>query len=165
MRRFNILGCCIMVVMTVVCATFASCSSGSNDDDIPGDYKELKEGVHRIEIYFSGSNQWKISAMFIASYGYNYADIYENNQKVNQTPGGYYSEELRNYVVETGKKCDQFYLTLLMDPLSSTSGDIEVTLRGYIDGKQDNMKVWTIKASNPKSMMFSCQNIGADLIQ
>lgn len=164
MKKVNSIKYLMMAVAAIVCMTFTSCGGDDDKDDIPGDYKELKEGVHRIEVYFSGSNQWRITAMFVASHGLNGTDIYENGQKVNQTSGAYYNEELRNYVVETGKKCDQFNLTLLMDPLSSTSGDIEVTLRGYIDGKQDNMKVWTIKASDPKSMVFSCQDIGADII-
>ncbi|MBR3078246.1 MAG: beta-barrel fold lipoprotein [Prevotella sp.] len=156
----------MMAVCAVMCVTFAACGGDDDKDDISGDYQELKEGVHRIEVYFSGSDKWRVVATFLATHGYGGTDLYENGQKVNKTAGGYYSEELRNYAVETGKNCDQMVATIQLDPLSkSTSGDIEVTLKGFIDGKQTNMKVWTVKADAPKTLVFYCQDIGADLIQ
>lgn len=155
----------LMAVVLVSMVALTACG-GNSDDDLPDNYIELIEGVHRIEVSFSGSDQWRVSTMFLATEGYRGTDIYENGQKVNETAGGYYCEELRNYIVETGKKCNSLSVTIVLNPYSKlSSGDIEITLKGFIDGKQTNMKVWNVKASDPKSMTFSCQDIGADIIQ
>ena len=154
----------MMAMMALVSMTFAACG-GDDKDDIPGDDKVLKEGVHRMEVYFSGSDKWNISGSFTATYGYGSTDIYENGKKVSEYAGVYDIDEFRDYVVETGKDCDQMVLTFATKPKSKSSEDLTVTLKGFIDGKQTNMKVYTIKANDPKTMVFFCQDVGGDLIQ
>ena len=146
--KFLFLNVIMMAMMAAVCMTFASCGSGSDDDDIPGGGTnvKLKEGVHRIEVSFKGSADWRASVMFVATYHDESSQLYENGKKVGITSGLYSDGGIHPLVVD--------------DP-----GEMEVTLKGYVDGKQTNMKVYTFKRGGYTSAVFYAENYGADYIR
>ena len=61
--KFLFLNVIMMAMMAAVCMTFASCGSGSDDDDIPGGGAnvKLKEGVHRIEVSFKVATEASVT--------------------------------------------------------------------------------------------------------
>lgn len=166
--KFLFLNVIMMAMMAAVCMTFASCGSGSDDDDIPGGGAnvKLKEGVHRIEVSFKGSADWRASVMFVATYHDESSQLYENGKKVGITSGLYSDGGIRDYAVESDAKCDDMSLAISLNPLVvEDPGEMEVTLKGYVDGKQTNMKVYTFKKGGYTSAVFYAEDYGADYIR
>ena len=60
MKQKKLIKFWVMTMMAAVCMTFAACGGDSDDDDVPGGGTvKLKEGVHRIEVSFKGSADWR----------------------------------------------------------------------------------------------------------
>ena len=127
---------------------------------------KLKEGVHRIEVSFKGSADWRASLMFVATYHDESSQLYENGKKVGITSGLYSDGGIRDYAIESDAKCDDMSLAISLNPLVvDDPGEMEVTLKGYVDGKQTNMKVYTFKRGGYTSAVFYAENYGADYIR
>ena len=154
----------MLALMIAAVFTFTACG-GDDDDELPDVYVKTTEGVHRIEVSFSGSTAgWKCDATFIGTYGTGYSKLYENGVQVGDAYG-YSDDKLRSYAIETDAKCDLMSITMILSHGISVSVEpITVTLKGYVNGKQTNMKVVEIPASETnKGIVFSAEDIGADL--
>ena len=168
MKQKNLIKFWVMAMMAAVCVTFAACGGDSDDDDIPGGGTavKLKEGVHRIEVSFKGSTDWRASLMFVATYHDESSQLYENGKKVGITSGLYSDGGIRDYAVESDARCDDMSLAISLNPLVvDDPGEMEVTLKGYVDGKQTNMKVYTFKKGGYTSAVFYAEDYGADYIR
>ncbi len=160
---------CIMMLamMAVVCSTFTACGGGDSDDDIPGDVVKTTTGVHRIEVTFSGNTTgWEGQIMFIATNGKSYNVPLYRDGNLLSTDGGYSTEELKNITIDTEKTCDLMQVSVtLMNMSHRTVSPVTVTLKGYVNGVQKNMKVVEFPATETlKTIIFYSENIGADLI-
>lgn len=155
----------MLAVMVMAVLTFTAC--GSDDkDDLPDGYVKTTEGVHRIEVSFDGNTTgWNCDATFIATYGTATVNLYENGKQVGSAYG-YSSSEVRDYAIETDAKCDLMSVTVILSHSSFASVEpITVTLKGYVNGKQTNMKVVEVPTSETnKGIVFSAEEIGGDLI-
>lgn len=156
-------------IMTMAAFIFSACG-GDDKDDIPDGYVKTTEGVHRTEVSFSGNTAgWSTSLTFIAVYGdgtHGKVKMYENGKQISDN-GGFSSEEMRSYAVDTDAMCDMMSTTIILTHESFGSVEpITVTLKGYVNGKQTNMKVVEISASETyKGIIFSAEDIGADLVK
>ena len=157
----------MMALMAVVCSTFTACGGSNSDDDIPGDVVETTTGVHRIEVSFDGSTAgWEGQIMFIATNGMSHdVAIYKDGSLVG-TEGGFSTEELKNITAETEKDCDLMQISVtLMNMSHKAVSPVTVTLKGYVNGVQKNMKVVEFPVTETlKTIIFYSENIGADLI-
>ena len=151
----------VLTVMVMAMLCFTAC--GGSDDDISGDVVKTTTGVHRIEVTFSGNTTgWSADLMFTATLGTTgYSNIYEDNQKVNDSPGGWFVSGIRNYTIYTDAACDLMTLTLMVSSGGNKNLEpISVTLRGYVNNVQTNMKVIDYKPGDPrKSDMFAADNL------
>lgn len=156
----------MMVMMTVVCVIFSACG-GDKDDDLPEGYVKTTEGIHRIEVTFDGNTAgWEGQIMFLATNGTSHnVAIYKDGSLVG-TDGGFSTEELRNITAESEKACDMMQVSVtLMNMSHKATSPVTVTLKGYVNGIQKNMKVVEIPATETyKTIIFNAEDIGADLI-
>lgn len=157
----------MMAMMAVVCMTFAACGGDDKDDD-PGNVVKTTTGVHRIDVEFSGATDgWSLQAMFIGTHGNTSSvELYENGKKVGtDVPGTFVGDTFRNYSVETDASCDLFEVTLSAIPMTNP-GTFTVTLKGYVNGKQTNMKVFEFKPdAQVKGCIFYSEDFGADMMK
>lgn len=157
----------MMALMAVVCSTFTACGGGDDDDDVPGDVVKTTAGVHRIEVSFDGSTTgWEGQIMFIATNGKSHSvSLYKDGNLVG-TDGGYSTEVLWNITVESEQACDLMQASVTLTNMSHKAvGSVTVTLKGYVNGTQKNMKVVEIPATETyKTIIFNAEDIGADLI-
>ncbi|MBE6258286.1 MAG: hypothetical protein E7103_10090 [Prevotella sp.] len=157
----------MMAMIVAVCVTFAACGGDDKDDD-PGNVVKTTTGVHRIDVEFSGAtDSWNLQVMFIGTHGNTTSvDLYENGKKLGtEVPGTFIGDTFRNYSVETDASCDLFEVTLSAIP-KTNPGSFTVTLKGYVNGKQTNMKVFEFKPdAQVKGCIFYSEDFGADIIQ
>ena len=157
----------MMAMIVAVCVTFAACGGDDKDDD-PGNVVKTTTGVHRIDVEFSGAtDSWSLQVMFIGTHGNTTSvDLYENGKKLGtEVPGTFIGDTFRNYSVETDASCDLFEVTLSAIP-KTNPGSFTVTLKGYVNGKQTNMKVFEFKPdAQVKGCIFYSEDFGADIIQ
>ena len=156
----------MLALMMAAVFTFTACG-GDDDDDLPDGYVKTTEGVHRIEVSFDGNTTgWNCDATFIGTYGTSAVKLYENGERVGDEYG-YSDNKLRGYTIETDAKCDLMSVTVILSHSSFASVEpITVTLKGYVNGKQTNMKVVEVPANETnKGIVFSAEDIGADLIK
>lgn len=152
-----------LLVMLTMCL-FTSCG-GDGDDDLLEGYVKTTEGVHRIEVTFDGDiDGFKTSLLFIAVYGdgsHGKVKLYENGNEVGM--GSYQVEELRNYAVETEKKCDQMNVAISASRDSKEAGrSMTVTLKSYINGKQVKSKTVTFSANEYYNSIIFDSELDAD---
>lgn len=166
MKRIETIKYLMMAVLTVVCMTFTACGDDDKEYD-PGYGKtELLEGVHRIEVSFKNAENWRASVMFIGTYHEEAAELYEDGEKIGRGKGYYVDGGVRNYNIESEAKCDDMVVTLSLNPLvMDDPGELEVTLKGYVNGKQTNMKVYTVTKDGYRNITFYAQDYGADVIR
>ena len=153
------------LAMAIVALTFASC--GGDDDGLPEDYVKTTEGVHRIEVSFDGSTTgWEGQIMFIATNGTSHNVAIYKDGSLASTDGGFSTEELKDITAESEKACDMMQVSVtLMNMSHKAVSPVTVTLKGYVNGTQKNMKVVEIPATETyKTIIFNAEDIGADLI-
>lgn len=156
----------LMAVVLVSVVALTAC--GGNSDDDPGKRINVTTGVHRIDVEFSGvADGWDLQTMFIGAYkDQTNVNLYENGQKINETAGSFMGKVFRNYSVETDADCDIFQVTVSLILKNSAAGTVTVTLRGYVNGQQKNMKVYEFKPdAQVKSCVFSAEDIGIDMMK
>ena len=156
----------MLAVMMAAVFTFTAC--GSDDkDDLPDGYVETQTGVHRIEVAFDGNTAgWEGQIMFLATNGTSHnVAIYKDGSLVG-TDGGVSTEELKNITAESEKACDMMQVSVMLMNMSHKAvSPVTVTLKGYVNGTQKNMKVVEIPATETyKTIIFNAEDIGADLI-
>ena len=158
-----------MAMVAMVCVTTFTACGGSDDDDALGtDYSDVSIGSHRIDVEFSGvTDGWDLQTMFIGAYkDQTNVNLYENGQKINETAGSFMGKVFRNYSVDTDADCDIFQVTVSLILKNSAAGTVTVTLRGYVNGQQKNMKVYEFKPdAQVKSCVFSAEDIGIDMMK
>ena len=155
-----------MALMAIVCLTFTACG-GSDDDDLPEGYVETQTGVHRIEVAFDGNTTgWEGQIMFIATNGTSHNVAIYKDGSLASTDGGFSTEELKDITAESEKACDMMQVSVtLMNMSHKAVSPVTVTLKGYVNGTQKNMKVVEIPATETyKTIIFNAEDIGADLI-
>ena len=158
----------LMAVVLVSMVTLTSC--GGSDGDDPGNKINVTTGVHRIDVEFSGDTDgWGLQTIFIGSYrDQSNVYLYENGQKINEYAGSFMGKEFRKYSVETDAECDLFQVTVTATIKNLAAGTFTVTLRGYVNGQQKNMKVYEFKPDTQtivKSCVFSAEDIGTDMMK
>lgn len=157
----------MLAMLAVVCVTFTACGGDDKDDDLPEGYVKTTEGVHRIEVVFDGNTAgWEGQIMFIAINGTSYNVAVYKDGSLASTDGGFSTEELKNITAESEKACDMMQVSVtLMNMSHKAVSPVTVTLKGYVNGIQKNMKVVEFPASETyKTIIFNAEDIGADLI-
>lgn len=157
----------MMAIMAVMCVTFNACSS-SDDEDLPDGYVKTTEGIHRIEVAFSGNTAgWSADLSFIAVYGdgtHGKVKLYENGSQISDN-GTFGAEELRNYAVETDAKCDQMTVTVtLSHSAGKTVEPVTVTLKGYVNGVQKKVKTATFNSNEVYKTVVFDSELDADIL-
>lgn len=154
----------MMAIVAVVCVTFTACGGDDDSENVV----KTSNGVHRIDVSFGGdASGWNCQAMFIGTRGNTHdVKLYENGKEVTETPGAFAGQGFRDYSVETDANCDMFVVTVTGLRNSTSAETITVTLKGYVNGKQTNMKVFEFKPDKQvKSCVFYSEDFGADVLQ
>lgn len=155
----------MMLLMVAVSMTVVSC--GGDDDDDKG--VSTTVGVHRIDVEFSGDTSgWNLQALFIGSYqNSTNVTLYENGKVLTTDMNSYIDKAVRKYSIESESKCDMLQTTITAILDEGIPGTFSVTLRGYVDGKQTNMKVFEFTPGNSHaiSCVFSAEDVGMDMMK
>lgn len=130
----------MMAMVAVVCMTFSAC--GGDDDDLPDGNSDFEVGVHRVDIQFDTNGQ-AIEAQTIINAvrtdGTQCA-LYENGKQISSgnQPYAWYTEEVRNFSIQTDDKCICIVANVAVWPENYTvaKADINVTCVGYVNNKE-----------------------------
>ena len=157
----------MMAIMAAMCVTLNACG-GDDDDDLPDGYVRTTEGVHRVEVAFSGDTTgWNGDLTFIAVYGdgtHGKVKMYENGIQISDN-GTFGSEELRDYDIQTDAICDQMTLTITMShSAGKTVEPVTVTLKSYINGVQKKVKTATFNANEVYKTIVFDSELEADIL-
>lgn len=164
MKNFKSIKCLVMAIVAVVCVTLTACGGDDDSENVV----KTSTGVHRIDVSFSGDTSgWDCQALFVGTHGNTHdVKLYENGKDVTETPGGFAGQGFRDYSVETDASCDMFVVTVTSLRNSASAGTFTITLKGYVNSKQTNMKVYEFKPDKQvKSCVFYSEDLGADLLQ
>lgn len=152
-----------VMAMMAMCV-FTACGGDDKDGDLSGDYVQTEQGVHRITVTFSGNTDgWGADLYFTATLGNSgFSNIYENGKQVNDMTGAWGTSGMRDYDITSGADCDLMTLTLSVTGRADAE-PVSVTLKGYVNGKQTNMKVIDYKPGEVrKTISFAADNINLD---
>lgn len=155
------------VVLSLLMFAFGTTACGGDDDDVPENFQQMTEGVHRIEVTIDGDTSgWNIDVAFVATYG-NSAGVklYENNEVVSES-GGFMCGEMRNYTIETERKCNLMSLSLTLSHKQGVSvNPLKVRLKSYVN----DMPIKDVTSDFPvevdrKTIVFTSELKGSDLL-
>ena len=129
----------VMAMMAVVCATFASCSSGSNDDDIPGGDYSAKVGVHRIDVKFSeNAKKYNPILTFEAmKKDGSYSKLYEGTKELD-TSSVYHVWTMKgaqDCSVRSEENVASMVASVTIVAMTQVPEDVTVTLTAYVNEK------------------------------
>ena len=135
----------ILILMAVVTMCFFTACGGDDKDDDPK-YEKTEVGIHRITVEF-GENVAGLDAdiWITAVEGVDgYSDIFMDGVKVNEMPGAWSNADenpkIQNYDLTSSADCNLMTATVSLYG-KNVEDVVTVTLKGYVNGVQKNMKV------------------------
>lgn len=149
----------ILILMAVVTMCFFTACGGDDKDD--EEKREKTEvGIHRITVEFSGDLTGLDADIWVTAVeGVNdYSDIFMDGVKVNEMPGawsnGDESPKVQNYDLTSSADCNLMTATVSLY-CRNLQNPVTVTLKGYVNGSQKNMKVIDCKPGEKSPQTFS----------
>lgn len=166
MKRQKFINYLMVTMAMMTMCMFAACGD-DKDDDLPDGYYKTTEGVHRIDVSFSGdASGWEGATAFVATYGdgsHGFVKLYENG-KLLSNDGTFMGEDLRSYSVETEEKCDQMSVTVtLVHDVSVSVSPVTVTLKSFINGQPKKTKAVEFTARDSRRTIVFNSELDADV--
>ena len=149
----------LLILMAVVTMFFFTACGGDDNDEQKREKTEV--GVHRITVEFTGditgldADIWVTAVEGVDGK----CDIFMDGVKVNEEPGIWSNDEeprVRNYDLTSSADCNLMSTTISLYCIN-LQNPVTVTLKGYVEGVQKNMKVIDCKPGeiNPQTFSFA----------